>query len=346
MAWEYVLDKADREWRVERNAMYALVRDHVRAVETRRRAVRKAVSEGFMLPTLTNIEIDYNGLREEIEEESQRWWSNTQDRITRMRGEELFDELVSLRKEARDKNAEIETMQREAMRETQLSINSTVDGLEAGKKVLEFVRDLSATVLVVGSAFFSGGASIALLGAGSSLKGASKFQDTGNIGAATLEATSSMVVGAIGISGQGFASARALLFIGSTVDGALDGAKALVDGQSGKTALVKGFAKFGVQMLGGRLQIDKLGLWSQVAISQSVDLSLGMIAPTTSLGPTPVVRGTVTYARGQGGDADSNYIDGNVLNDPNRVGAAPSRATLLRPAAMQMRAIRAALPRR
>ena len=117
-----------------------------------------------------------------------------------------------------------------------------------------------------------------------------------------------------------------------------------MDGQSGKTALVKGFAKFGVQMLGGRLHIDKLGLWSQVAISQGVDLSLGMIAPSTTLGPAPTAQGSVTYARGQGPDAD--YIDGNVLNDPNRVGATASATSLIRPAALQMRAMRAVLPRR
>jgi hypothetical protein len=52
----------------------------------------------------------------------------------------------------------------------------------------------------------------------------------------------------------------------------------------------------------------------------------------------------VTYARGQGPDAD--YIDGNVLNDPNRVGATASATSLIRPAALQMRAMRAVLPRR
>lgn len=344
MAWEFVLDKADRQWRVERNAMYALVRDHVRAVETRRRAVRKAVSQGLFLPTITSVEIDYNGLRDEVDQESRRWWSDTQDRITRMHGEDFFTELVSLRKEAREKNDEIEAMQREAMRDTQLSINSTVDGLEAGKKVAEFVRDLSATTLVVGAGIISGGAGFAVLGAGAGLKGVAKFQDTGNVGAAVLEGTSNIVVGAVGIAGKGVEGAKTLLVVGSAIDGTMDGVKALVDGQSGQTALVKGFAKFGVQMLGGRLQIDKLGLWSQVGISTAVDLGLGMIAPSTTLGPPPMVQGSVTYARGPGPDAD--YIDKNVLNDPNRVGAAASVTSLLRPTALQMRAVRAVLPRR
>lgn len=344
MAWEFVLDGAGREWAVERNAMYALVRDHVRAVETRRRTVRKAVSQGLLLPTLINVEIDYNGLRDEVDEESRRWWSNTQDRITRMRGEDFFQELVSMRKEAREKNAEIETMQREAIRDTQISINATVDNLEAGKKVAEFVRNLSASVLVVGAGIISGGAGFAVLGAGAGLKGVAKFQDTGNVGAAVLEGTSNVVVGAVGIAGKGAEGAKTLLVVGSAIDGTMDGVKALVDGQSGKTALLQGFAKFGVQMLGGRLQIDKLGLWSQVAISMVSDLGLGMIAPSTTLGPPPMVQGVVTYARGPGPDSD--YVSKNVLNDPNRVGAAASTIALIRPAALQMRAVRAVLPRR
>lgn len=346
MAWEFVLDKADREWRVERNAMYALVRDHVRAVETRRRAVRKAVSQGLFLPTLTNIEIDYNGLRDEVDQESRRWWSDTQDRITRMRGEDFFAELVSMRKEARSKNDEIESMQREAMRETQLSINATVDNLEAGKKVAEFIRNLSATTLVVGAGIISGGAGFVALGAGAGLKGVGKFQDTGNVGAAVLEGTSNIVVGAVGIAGKGVEGAKTLLVVGSAIDGAMDGVKALVDGQSSKTALLQGFAKFGIQMLGGRLQIDKLGLWSQVAISMAVDQGLGMIAPSTTLGPAPMTQGVVTYTRGPGTDTDSDYINNNVLNDPNRVGGSASRTALIRPAALQMRTVRAVLPRR
>ncbi|PZN96916.1 MAG: hypothetical protein DCF30_16975 [Hyphomicrobiales bacterium] len=344
MAWEFVLDVADRQWAVERNAMYALVRDHVRAVETRRRAVRVSASEGLLLPTMHNVEIDYNGLRETVEEESRRWWSDTQDRITRMRGEVFFEELVSLRKEAREKNDEVAQMQREAMRDTQLSINATVDNLEAGKKVLEFVRDLSATTLVVGAGIISGGTGFAVLGAGAGLKGVSKFQDTGNVGAAVLEGTSNIIVGGIGIAGAGaVGGAKTLLFIGSAMDGTMDGVKALVDGKSGQTALITGFAKFGVGLLGGRLKIDKLGLWSQVVISQTVDLGLGMIAPSDKLGPPPLAQGSVTYARGPGPDAE--YISKNVLNDPNRVGASLFSSPI-RTSALRMTTMRSVAPRR
>ena len=344
MAWEFVLDDAGRQWAVERNAMYALVRDHVRAVETRRRAIRTSVSEGLLLPTLHNVEIDYNGLRDAVDEESRRWWSHTQNRITRMRGEDFFEELVSLRKEAREKTDEVAQMQREAMRDTQLSINSTVDHLEAGKKVLEFVRDLSATTLVVGAGIISGGAGFAVLGAGAGLKGVSKFQDTGNVGAAVLEGTSNIIVGGIGIAGAGAqGGAKTLLFIGSMMDGTMDGVKALVDGKSGQTALMTGFAKFGIGLLGGRLKIDKLGLWAQVAISQTVDLGLGMMAPSDKLGPPPPVQGSVTYARGPGPDAD--YISQNVLNDPNKVGAALFSSPM-KMSTMRMSTLRQVVPRR
>jgi hypothetical protein len=77
---------------------------------------------------------------------------------------------------------------------------------QAGADAARVVRDLSAGTLVVGATFLSGGTALAVLGGGSALKGTATYQDTGNVGAAMLDATATFTVGAIGIGAAGAAS--------------------------------------------------------------------------------------------------------------------------------------------
>jgi hypothetical protein len=313
------------------------VRDHVRAVEVRRRTTRRSESQGFMLPTLFTVETDYAGLSTAVEAETARWWANTRDRIGRMRGEDFAVELMSLRKEARDKNAEIGKMQADALRDTQVSVNAKVDQLENGKAVLMFVRDMSASALVVGATFLSGGLAAAALGAGASLKGEAKLQDTGNVGAALLEAGTTIAVGAIGLKGKGVVSDRALLLITSSADGLADATKAMGDGKTTKAALTQGFMKAGMGLVGGALNVEKLSFGSQVLLTQATDMGLGMVAPSPVLGPQPPSTGSVTFARGKGEDAA--YIGSKVLYDPDRVGAAPPVHAIRRSPLSAMRTV-------
>ena len=66
---------------------------------------------------------------------------------------------------------------------------------------MTWLRDTSATVLVVTSGIMTGGAAPALLtlAAGSTLRGVATYQDSGNVGAAVVNGVGTMVVGAIGL---------------------------------------------------------------------------------------------------------------------------------------------------
>jgi hypothetical protein len=317
MAWQFVLDGQNKEWAVDVDAMYALVRANVRAVETRKRATVKRTSEGFWAPTIASVEIDYTGLREFVDTESKRWWADTTKRLAALPGEQVVQDLTLLRQETDAKTRDLEKIQRAAMAETQKEIEGVVSAGENAVEVLQVVRDVCATTLVAGATVLSGGAALAALGAGAGLKSASKYQDTGNVGAAVIEGTSTMVIGMIGIAGKGVQVAsdkRVLLIVGSALDGAFDGTKALIDGQSGAVALEVAVAKFGLSVAGGALPIDKLANWQQLVINTAVgvatDKATGAIPPKPKgLPPTPPAPKALSFAS----SADAAFVLNRVL---------------------------------
>jgi hypothetical protein len=155
------------------------------------------------------------------------------------------------------------------------NIERSVQRGERGVAVATFVRDLSASVLVVGSAFLSGGSSLAVLGGGSLLRGTANYQDTGNIGSAALEATGTLVVGAIpigaaaaveqsaaqtvvrlgeAVNASGTAGQQAFVVVaGSVMDAHFEGCKALAEGQTTEQALRAASLRLGVDVITGGL---------------------------------------------------------------------------------------------
>src|SRR5690606_37155944 len=72
--------------------------------------------------------------------------------------------------------------------------------------VAKVVRDSSATTLLIGATLLSGGtagAAFATLATGSGLKATTKYQDTGNLGAASVELAGNLIFGMIPIGRAG-----------------------------------------------------------------------------------------------------------------------------------------------
>jgi len=183
-------------------------------------------------------------------------------------------------------------MRQRAWRRTSESIDGAVSRGEAAAAAARKVRDLSATVLVIGSSFMTGGASVAVLGGGSLLQGVAVWQDTGNVGSAVLQATGTFIVGVIPLGGAGTAAVRAegettwqammresgslvnrpgralattggeggawgrtlaLILLAAKTDAAFQGCRCLVEGNSASDALATAGTTFGIDLMTGGL---------------------------------------------------------------------------------------------
>jgi hypothetical protein len=87
-------------------------------------------------------------------------------------------------------------------------INSAVDSYGTAIEVAKFVRDTSADGLMVGATILTGGAGVAVLGGGATMKGWAKFQDTADlstdrrVGAAVATGVGNFMFGAFKLGGM------------------------------------------------------------------------------------------------------------------------------------------------
>ena len=87
-------------------------------------------------------------------------------------GAQALERLIQMRHDTERSVAEVRQMQKSASHEMFQNIETSVHRGEIGVEVATQIRNLSATTLVVGSAFMTGGASVGVLGGGSVLRGA------------------------------------------------------------------------------------------------------------------------------------------------------------------------------
>ncbi len=101
----------------------------------------------------------------------------------------------------------------------------------------KFARNTSATGLMVGATFLSGGTAAAIIASGSSLKGYGKYQDTGNIGVAMMEFGGTLVFSLIPAKGP---KGETLMAI---VEASWETGMGLVEGKAFTEALASGAFK-------------------------------------------------------------------------------------------------------
>lgn len=316
MPWTPFRDQRGNPWSVNQTGLWMLVRQHVynKLLYQRSREVRE---NRLFLPDLLSVETDFNGIREARDRESAPLWTDIEHRVSNDPAGAL-PMLVQMRERTEHYAGELIAMQRRASRETFANIERSVAAGERGRAIAAGVVELSATTLVVGSAFLTGGAAVAVLGGGSVLKGTGRYQETGNIGGAILEATGTFVVGVIPLAGGSLQGATgvstalsqqvattaarqatvrtseavALVIVGAGVDAQVEGLKALVDGRSASDALRAAAVRFTVDVTTGGFgaMLDKR------AMQVGVRLVADSLASTT--GDWAVGQATAPPARG------------------------------------------------
>jgi hypothetical protein len=144
----------------------------------------------WSLPDVTNLEVDWDAVRRQTD-------ADTDSEIQEMTGQAVRDAAgVAYRVEAmiddaaRRKEGYLNWMG-DLQTDNMKKINQAVNDYESHVEIAQFVRNASADGLMVGASVMSGGAAVAVMGAGSTLKGTAKFQDTGSVGAAVMEGVGS-----------------------------------------------------------------------------------------------------------------------------------------------------------
>jgi|SRR5579862_8154703 hypothetical protein len=279
MSWTSFSDDKGQNWVVDQTGLWIFVRQFVYAQLLLEKS-RINKEHNWIGPDLVTVETDFAGIRAVRDQRSFDLYA-TLELQTLANGKEAFNNLVLMRGEMDDNSDNFKSMQRNASRETMQNINTSVSRGQTGLEVATVVRDLSASTLVVGATFLSGGAAFGVLGAGSALKGTARYQDSGNIGSAVLEASGTFVVGmitmapALGEASQAVklgakvtapamaTSQRvALVVVGAQVDATFEGAKSAMEGGSAKEALAKGATRFVTDIASGGtgIKLDKMAL--------------------------------------------------------------------------------------
>ncbi|MDB5664466.1 hypothetical protein [Cypionkella sp.] len=299
MPWTVVVDERGRRWGVNREGVYLMLRAALRADKIKARSRITSVQNGFLMPTTYLFETEWSGLRADVDQETNVFYMDAAGRLARDPGEMRANLLAMIGRGRSDFNA-VEAMRRRATRQSSDSISSNVAGWERALEVAQFTRDTSATILVVGAGLLSGGAAFAVLGAGSVLRGTATYQDTGNVGAAVINGTGTFIVGMVGIAGGNPALARSeslqLMFVGSGLQGGVQGMQSLVEGKEPKQALQQAAVAAGFNLLGSVVggKIDKMSFATRLIVGGVVDTSGNMLTAAVVAAPQAIARPAVT----------------------------------------------------
>jgi hypothetical protein len=335
-----ITDNRGRVWAFDPDLIYAIQRAAVRTRIIRQRSHVVTHSAGMFLPTTYNLETNWSGYRGDLESQAAHMWTEAEMSL-RNSPETFFGNLVGLLNDAINDHNWYRQQSRDCTDRSHQSISRVVRNWERALEGARFVRDASATVLVVtagvvaapagaaaaGAAGMTGaslGSASSMLAAGSVMRGAFTYQDTGNVGSAVLNAGGTFTVGMIGIGSAGMAMSRAdqalVLAISSAGAGATAGGQALVEGQNMRQVAVAAIGGAGGQALGGVLgpRIENLGFVTQVAAGSGVDLAVGRAtsAAVDRLGSqslaAPQARGHIDFL-GLPASAAVEYVRGCAL---------------------------------
>lgn len=213
--------------------------------------------EGWGLPEIYHYKVDYKAARSYAEarrlgfntfRKISTFYQNNRSRTSQLptgaKMEELKEQLFAMEKSGRDAAQALKKKQEEASRRGMKNINNKVDNWGTAVEVAKFTRNASADIILVGSAVVTGGTSTLAIGAGGSLmKGAFKYQDTGNVAAGIMEGTVSFVTVVIPGPKDGMTKsmARTLIFTRAKTEFVGNTAVGLVEGKSlGEASLSAG----------------------------------------------------------------------------------------------------------
>lgn len=176
MAWCTVVDSRGRDWAFDPAGAAQLVRSSQfnRQMVLRSKTIQR--SNGFLLPTTTEVETDFNGLRQKVNEESTAATTNLGSEVAGD-PEKMYEWLVLVRSDGESAGNAHRQMVRDASQATARAIGTNVSRWETAESAAKFVRDASAGVLFIGATVLSGGAALAVGGAATGLTFTGNTQD-------------------------------------------------------------------------------------------------------------------------------------------------------------------------
>lgn len=328
MAWTVITDGRGVRWQVNFDGLYILVRTAIRAEEVKRRTRLVMHGNWSWVPNTWECQTNYSGLRQKVDQQSRREFE-TVAREVFLHPDTSVRNLQAYVERGRTFNNQVREMQRSAVSRSMRSISSAVSNAESGAEGARFIRDLSATTVVALSVPISGGASLgvlsgaggtlasgtATLALGSVMRGSFTYQDTGNVGAATMSATTTFAVGAIGLGPAGqFANMStaavaqqqaSLLVVQSVASGGAATAQGLIEGRDMQTSARQGLASGLGNLIGGGSGLANMSVPVQLATSIASDVASGAVsgaignraspARAPAAPPVPATRGNLTF---------------------------------------------------
>lgn len=196
-------------------------------------------------------------------------------RTARLRAQSPGNLIAPLRREFRETERQMRSdrdAQRERIRQNNRhmhrAIHDRIDRrarqADVAVPVLRLVRDVAADGVIVCAGLLSGGAALAGLGAGSVARGAFRYQDERNLGAAVMTASTSFSVGIIPVGSVerlGRAQHYAAVAMRGNVEAVGKTATGVISGKSLERAVLDTTVSMAGSWLGG-LAVRRLGLKS------------------------------------------------------------------------------------
>ena len=248
MGWVTYADRRGRGWAFNPDGCAHVFRSSLynRALVLRSRI--KRVSYGAFMPTTSEVETNFSGIRQAVTQEARGQIDQTLGNISND-AENFYRHLVAVREDGENSSTHYTNMLRQASEQTAIAIDSNVNNWENALTAAKFVRDFSAGVLLVGATALSGGAALAVGAGGTGLTFTGNTQDNlaanqnmrqamGNAAISTSIAVVTTVLIPKGLSTAGRSMFGPTLTTGQNVAIGLLSVQANVAGDMVKTALV------------------------------------------------------------------------------------------------------------
>lgn len=198
----------------------------------------------WSLPTMRNVEVEWDKVRQDAHAACIHDMFDYGKRATLEMRDIAIDMSYKVAKTAGNKR-EFANIMKGVQSDNTSAIDESVGSYQTMVDALRFVRDTSVDIVMIGSTIATGGAAAGLLGAGSTLKGVYKYQDTGSAGAAVLYGGGSLVLGVFKLDGAKLGAAGEAALI--VAQGALETGTSLAAGDTFAKAIEKGGLKIASQ---------------------------------------------------------------------------------------------------
>lgn len=213
----------------------------------------RQVKQGMLLPTITEHVTNWSMVTKQTESETIAIFESIYGELTTqsVNVDAIVKELVDYTRKSRNLKRQYWNSYQQSTRRTMQAIEQQVNKLERYTGVAKFIRDTSAEVVLtlatagVGSLGLAARGGMAVLGAG--MKGTFRYQDSRNVGAATVVFATELTFALIPL-GKHFPGAATpsvkqevvMLIVTSPIKGGAEVGASLLEGKSAREALIKG----------------------------------------------------------------------------------------------------------